>query len=180
MQITHPAADPRYPIGRIEFPHEPLTAERREELIERIAETPHLLREAVAGLDDAQLDTPYRDGGWTVRQLVHHIPDSHINSYTRFRLALTEDTPTIKPYDEAAWAKLPDTAMPIEASLELLEALHRRWVALLRALDDDQWHRALKHPEMGPQTLERLLIIYAWHGPHHIAHITALRDRMGW
>jgi uncharacterized damage-inducible protein DinB len=180
MQTTATTADPRYPIGRIDFPHEPLTPEKRAELIERIAATPKLLRDAVAGLDDAQLDTPYREGGWTVRQLVHHLPDSHINSYTRFRLALTEDVPTIKPYDEAAWAELPDTRMPIDVSLDLLDALHRRWVELLRAIDDEQWHRRLAHPEIGPMTLERLLTIYAWHGPHHVAHVTALRERMGW
>lgn len=180
MQTTHATADPRYPIGRLEYPHEALTPEMRAELIERIAETPAQLREAVAGLDDAQLDTPYREGGWTLRQLVHHVPDSHINSYTRFRLALTEDRPTIKPYDEAAWATLPDTAMPIDASLDLLDALHRRWVVLLRSLDEEQWHRQLVHPEVGPMTLERLLVMYAWHGPHHVGHVTALRERMGW
>lgn len=180
MHIAHPPADPRYPIGLLEFPHEPLTLQRRAELIDSIEATPQLLRDAVAGLDDAQLDTPYRPDGWTVRQLVHHVPDSHINSYTRFCLALTEDTPTIKPYDEAAWAELPDATLPIDVSLDLLDALHRRWVPLLRSLDEDQWNRRLKHPEMGPMTLDKLLVIYAWHGPHHVGHVTALRERMGW
>jgi uncharacterized damage-inducible protein DinB len=139
------------------------------------------MRAAVAGLSDEQLDTPYRDGGWTVRQLVHHVPDSHLNAYTRFRLALTEPEPTIKPYDQAAWAELGDSrTAPIAMSLLLLEALHQRWVALLESLAAGDFERRFRHPEIGLVTLGEVLGMYAWHGPHHVAHITALRHRNGW
>ena len=159
-----------------------MTEARRSHCIERIAAAPGRLRAAVAGLDDAQLDTPYRPGGCTARQVVHHVPDSHLNAYTRFRLALTEETPTIKPYEEARWAELPDArSAPPELSLALLEALHARWVALLRTLGPIEGARAVRHPEHGRlMTVDELIAMYAWHGEHHTAHITALRGRMGW
>jgi len=135
----------------------------------------------VAGLDAQQLNTPYRDGGWTVRQVVHHVPESHMHAYIRFKLALTEDNPVIKPYDEAAWAKLPDVAhTPIETSLTMLDALHERWARMLRAMDEADWKRTFRHPELGPVKLEGNLALYAWHGKHHTAHITKLRERNGW
>ena len=139
------------------------------------------ITQAVAGLDDAQLDTPYREGGWTIRQVVHHVADSHANSYIRFKLALTEDWPIIKPYDEASWAELVDSrSLPVSTSLDLLTALHARWVALLRTLKAEDWERTLNHPEAGVMSLDLMLGLYAWHCEHHVAHITALRSRMGW
>lgn len=149
--------------------------------VDQIAETPPRVRAAVAGLNDAQLDTPYRPDGWTVRQVVHHVPDSHMNSYVRFRLALTEDAPVVKPYEEARWAELHDArTMPIEPSLELLDSLHARWVPLLRSLTEGDWKRIFRHPDLGPVRLEQNAALYAWHGRHHVAHITRLRERMGW
>jgi len=172
--------DPRYPIGRAEMEKE-LSPERRRELIGLIEETPARLREAVTGLNPEQLDTPYRPGGWTVRQLVHHVPDSHLNAYVRFKLALTEDEPAIKTYEEARWAELPDSrSVPVEVSLALLDALHRRWVALLRALPVADFQKTLKHPDWGIINLDELLGLYAWHGRHHVAHVVSLRERMGW
>ena len=172
--------DPRYPIGKFVPPEQP-TKESREQAIEAIAGTPRLLRDAVQGLDEDQLDTPYREGGWTLRQVVHHVPDSHVNAYIRLKLALTEPTPVIKPYDEAAWANLVDTtAVPIDVSLNLLEAVHRRWVALLSAMKEDDFRREYVHPETGRHPLDYMLAMYAWHGPHHIAHIATTRTRMGW
>jgi hypothetical protein len=173
--------DARYPVGRFVPPTAPLNAPQREALIVAIEGAPANLRAAVAGLSDAQLDTPYRDGGWTVRQVAHHVPDSHLNSYVRFRLALTEDDPTIKPYLEDRWAELADARQaPVEVSLTLLEMLHRRWTILLRSLDEEQWRRTFLHPELGKVSLERNLALYAWHGHHHVAHVTSLRERMGW
>jgi hypothetical protein len=167
-------SDPRYPIGRFEWPRAVSPAERVEHMA-RIAGTPARLREAVGGLTEAQLDTPYRTGGWTVRQVVHHLPDSHMNAFIRFKLALTEDDPVVKPYDEAAWALLNDaTETPVETSLLLLENLHARWVVLLAGIPDSAWTRRFVHPQLGPVTLENNLALYAWHGDHHIAHITAL------
>ncbi len=172
--------DLRYPIGRFKRP-ERLTEEERATHIEAIAETPARLSAAVAGLNAAQLDTPYRPGGWTVRQLVHHLPDSHMNSYMRCRLALTEEEPTIKPYDEARWAELADAkSSPIEPSLALLDNLHKRWVLLLRSLAPSDWERTFRHPELGLMRLDQNLALYGWHGRHHVAHITALRERQGW
>jgi uncharacterized damage-inducible protein DinB len=172
--------DPRYPAGRFSFDDHP-TRDKRDHWIRAIAETPAALRRAVDGLSEAQLDTPYRPGGWTVRQLVHHVPDSHMNAYVRFKLALTEDTPTIRPYDEAAWALLPDTGRtPVHTSLTLLEALHRRWVTLLESLGDEHFARTLVHPDRGTVTADWLLQLYAWHGRHHTTHVTALREREGW
>jgi uncharacterized damage-inducible protein DinB len=174
--------DLRYPVGRFQRPAA-VTAEERAVSIEAIAGTPAALREAVDGLDDAQLDTPYRLDGWTVRQVVHHVPDSHLNSYVRFKLALTEDEPTIKPYDEKRWAALPDGRSRLVAeSLALLDALHARWVYLLRAMAPADFSRTVIHPEHPgpPMTLDAMLALYAWHGRHHTAHVTALRERMGW
>ena len=173
-------ADLRYPVGKYEAPAR-IDAAQRSRWIDEIAALPAQLRAAVAGLDEHQLDTPYRSGGWTVRQVVHHVPDSHMNALTRFKLALTEDNPTIKPYDEAAWAMLPDSRMPVASSLMLLESLHARWVALLRALKEEDFQRTYLHPEHGRTfTLGGLLAMYAWHGRHHTAHVTTLRSRMGW
>jgi len=172
--------DPRYPIGKWERLDE-LTPGVRTAMITQIAEVPARMRSAIAALDDAQLDTSYREGGWTVRQVVHHVPDSHLNSYTRFKLALTEDEPTIRPYDEAKWAELADSRdTPVETSLTMLDALHDRWTRLLRAMSDDDFRRTLRHPDMGVMTLDALLSLYAWHGRHHVGHVTSLRERMGW
>ena len=173
-----PATDLRYPIGPFTVPdRSPETIAR---LVDEIAEAPRRLREALAGLTDAQLDTPYRDGGWTVRQVAHHVPDSHLNAYVRFKLALTEDTPRIKPYDEARWAALPDSRLDPAVSLALLDALHGRWVALLRSLAPEDSERASDHPETVATPLRTALGLYAWHGRHHAAHVTGLRERMGW
>lgn len=175
-----PTADPRYPVGKFHF-EGPLTDTQREEFTEIIAHTPAKLRAAVEGLTAEQLNTPYRPGGWTVRQVIHHMPDSHMNAFMRFRWALTEHEPTIKPYDEKLWAELIDSrSAPREMSLALLDALHRRWVVLLNGLTHDDLKRNLVHPEHGVLNLETLLAMYAWHGRHHVAHITSLRERMGW
>lgn len=167
----------RYPIGRFQF--SPDTDRARS--IDRIEAAPTHLRQVASGLSDAQLDTPYRDGGWTARQVVHHVPDSHINAVVRFKLALTEEAPPVKPYREAAWAELADgNAGPIEPSLVLLEALHTRWVRLLRSLSAEQWSRTMRHPEHGTITLDFMLQLYAWHGEHHVAHIRTLREQRAW
>ncbi len=171
--------DPRYPIGEFEKP-EKLTAAERAEAIDAIAAAPSELRKVVDGLVDAQLDWPYRPDGWTVRQVVHHLPDSHLNSFIRFKLGLTETTPRIGTYQEALWAELPDASLPIDVSLRLLDALHERWVALLRSLDNSDWARTIDHPEMGRLRLDQLLALYGWHSRHHVAHIRSLRGRMGW
>ena len=153
----------------------------RRRSIDIIRGTPSALRAAVRGLSESQLDTPYREGGWSLRQVVHHVPESHMNAYIRFKLALTEDNPTIKPYNEDAWSKLGDVPRaPVETSLALLDALHERWVTLLDTLDAADFERPLVHPEIGAIALDRLLQMYAWHGPHHVAHVTALRARKGW
>jgi uncharacterized damage-inducible protein DinB len=173
--------DLRYPIGEFAWDGV-MTDARRAACVARIAAAPGLLRAAVAGLTDRQLDTPYRPAGWTVRQVVHHVPDSHLNAYIRMRLALTEDTPTIKPYDEARWAELRDArSAPIEVSLALLDALHVRWVSLLQELGPTECARGVRHPEHGRvMSVDELLALYAWHGEHHTAHVMALRTRMGW
>jgi uncharacterized damage-inducible protein DinB len=172
-------SDPRYPIGKFSYPS-PLTAEQKRGCLDHIEQTPARLRAAVRGLSDKQLDTPYRDGGWTVRQVAHHVPESHMNSYIRFKLALTEDNPTIKPYMEDRWALLPDAGTSIADSLDLLEALHKRWIVVLRNLSDADLKRTFQHPEAGLMTLDKALALYSWHGQHHVAHVTKLRDRMGW
>ena len=172
--------DLRYPIGRFAW-QGPNTSDDRARYIDEIGRTPARLRAAVDGLTEEQLNTPYRPGGWTVRQVVHHVPDSHLNSYVRFRLALTEETPTIKPYAESKWAELADArSAPIENSLTLLDGLHARWVLLLRSLNPGEFAREFRHPELGVVSLDRNVALYAWHGRHHIAHITSLRERMGW
>jgi DinB family protein len=172
--------DLRYPIGKFQAPGS-VTPSLRARWIDDIAAAPARLRAAVQGLDDAQLDTPYRPGGWTVRQVIHHVPDSHMNSYIRFRLALTEDEPAIKPYDEVKWAELHDASTaPVGVSLQLLEALHVRWVVLLRSLSETDFSRRFNHPEDGVQRLDTALAAYAWHGKHHAAHISGLCERMGW
>jgi len=167
--------DPRYPIGKFSFPQSSTAAER-DLWIAEIEETPAKLRAAAEGLTPAQLDTPYREGGWTARQVIHHVPESHMNAYIRFKLALTEDEPTIKPYDEAAWARLGDVpSTPVETSLVLLEALHERWVRVLRMLDDSAFARTFRHPELGLIRLDQNLALYAWHGKHHVAHVALVR-----
>lgn len=172
--------DLRYPIGRFQA-RSGLSADDRATFIDQIAALPAALRAAVAGLDAEQLSTPYRPDGWTVRQVVHHVADSHINSYARFKRAVTEDEPEIRGYDEAVWAELPDARDEnIEDSLLLLETLHRRWTRFLRSLDATQYARSFRHSEIGRISLESNLQLYAWHGRHHTAHITRLRERMGW
>ena len=171
--------DPRYPIGAFVRPASLDEAERRT-AIQEIREAPPALRAALAGLDQRQLDTPYRPGGWTLRQVAHHLSDSHLNAYVRTKLTLTEEIPTVKPYDEAAWATLQDSMLPVEVSLGLLDAVHERWLVLLDSLSESQWIRTFVHPEVGPTRLDQLLALYSWHGRHHIAQITSLRERMGW
>jgi DinB superfamily len=171
--------DLRYPIGKVQFVRDVTDVQRRG-YIDIIAKTPVLLREAISGLTPVQLEEPYRPGGWTIRQVVHHLPDSHMNAFIRFKLALTEDVPTIKPYDEARWAGLPDAKAQVEPSLLLLENLHKRWDVLLRGMAPGDFARKFNHPESGTMTLDDYLQVYAWHGRHHVAHITSLRARKGW
>jgi len=171
--------DPRYPIGQFTMPTE-VTAARRLQAIDEIAATPAKMRAAVKSLTDSQLDTPYRDGGWTVRQVVHHVPDSHMNAYIRLRLALTENKPTIKPYEESLWADLADAKMPIGVSQTLLDTLHERWDVLWRSLKPAQFALPLIHPASGERNVDWILFLYEWHGQHHTAHITELRKRKGW
>jgi uncharacterized damage-inducible protein DinB len=172
--------DLRYPVGRFTAPASSSAGVRAAHM-QTLRLLPERLQAAVLGLDDSQLDTPYREGGWTVRQVVHHVADSHANSYMRFKLALTEDWPTIKPYDEAAWANLADsTRLPVEVSLKLTAALHERWVALLESMSEDDFQKGFNHPERGRQNLATALALYDWHSRHHTAHITSLRARQGW
>ncbi len=172
--------DPRYPVGTFEMPAQ-VTASRRQQAIDELAATPAKLRAAAKGLSESQLDTPYREGGWTVRQVVHHVPDSHLNAYVRLKLALTEEKPTIKPYDQEAWANLADSkSTPIEVSLTLLSTVHDRWDRLWRSMKPEQFARALVHPEHGERSVDWLLFLYEWHGRHHTAHITELRKQKGW
>jgi len=171
----------RYPIGRFERCRGPLDRATRSVLIDAIARAPSDIRRLVEHLTDAQLETRYRVDGWTIRQVVHHVPDSHMNAYIRFKLALTENEPTIKPYAEAQWAALPDSrTTPVETSLAMLDTLHERWMHVLRAMQPADFSRTLMHPENGVMTLDHLLAMYAWHGPHHTAHVTELRKRNGW
>jgi uncharacterized damage-inducible protein DinB len=175
-----PTNDLRYPLGPWSYPPS-TTAEERRQWIDDLAAAPAQMRAAVAGLSPEQLDTPYRPGGWTVRQVIHHVPDSHMNGFVRFKLALTEAVPTIKPYDEALWARLPDySSTPVEVSLTLLDTLHDRWVRLLQSMSEADFARTFRHPEVGTLNLGQYLAGYAWHSRHHVAHITALRERMGW
>ena len=171
----------RYPIGPLSLVGRALEGHERAALIDAIENHPARMRAAVDGLTDEQLDTTYRDGGWTLRQVVHHVVDSHVNAYVRFKLALTEDNPAIRTYEEAVWAELPDAkTAPVEGSLAILEALHPRWVSCLRSLEPEDFARPLQYPGIGDVTVDLLLEIYGWHGPHHEAHITATRERMGW
>lgn len=171
--------DLRYPVGRLEY-DEDVNAGKRTAWIRQIAEAPAALRAAISGLTEVQLDRPYRPDGWSVRQLVHHVADSHLNAYIRFKWTLSEQNPTIKPYDQQAWANLADTRLtPVAVSLDLLDAVHTRWGVLLESLKADDWARPLTHPENGSMTLDRLLQLYAWHSRHHVAHVTELRRREG-
>lgn len=180
MSSAVSGTDLRYPIGRYKSP-ENISSAQRTDWIDQIARLPDQLRKAVDGFSDGQLDTPYRPGGWTVRQVIHHLSDSHINSYTRFRLALTEDTPSIKSYEEAAWAELPDARQSrIEPSLMILDGLHERWSMLLRGLSEAQFARTFRHSELGAIRLDWTAGLYAWHSRHHLAHVTNLSQRMGW
>lgn len=176
--------DLRYPIGKFEWippDNDEQTAKRRAHYIDVLAKLPMNFQEAVKGLDEKQLDTPYRPDGWTVRQVVHHVPDSHLNAYIRFKWALTEFEPSIKTYKEDLWAKLPDTEKtPVDVSLQMLRALHERWVTLLQSMTGEDFSRTLRHPELGALSLDRMLALYAWHSAHHTAHITGLRKRMSW
>jgi len=174
-------SDPRYPIGPFAV-RESLTPDERAAELVHIAATPEKMRAAVAGLTDSQLDTPYRDGGWTLRQVVHHVPDSHLNAYCRLKIALTEPgTPTIRPYDESTWAKLADSRdTPIDVSLTLLESVHARWMKIWASMTDDDFARTFLHPDSGKHTVDWLLALYSWHGRHHVGHITSTRERMGW
>jgi hypothetical protein len=170
----------QYPIGKFSFKDD-MTPEKRNNCIREIESTPAKLRDAVKGLTDEQLDTPYRPEGWTVRQVVHHVPDSHLNAYLRMKLALTETEPTICAYEEKEWAKLNDIFQtPIDVSLNLLDSLHKRWVVLLKSLTEEDYKRKFIHPESGLKSVDWLIAVYAWHGKHHTAHITSLRERMGW
>jgi uncharacterized damage-inducible protein DinB len=172
-------SDLQYPVGKFER-QASYTEFEIQGFIEVLEKLPSQMRAAVQGLSASQLETEYREAGWTLRQVVHHVPDSHINSYVRFKLALTEENPTIKPYDEAAWALLADSDAPIQTSLDLLEALHARWVIVLRSIQAEQWKRTFNHPQNGSMTLEHALALYAWHSRHHLAHITQTRARLGW
>ncbi len=172
--------DPRYPIGR--FDHNiNVTMEMRNEFIKTIESLPSLLKREVENLSEEQLSAPYREGGWTIKQVIHHMPDSHLNSYVRFKLALTEDNPSIKTYEEHLWAELNDSfETPIDVSLNLLDSLHKRWVVLLKSLSDEQFKRTFNHPEWGNISLSKTLALYAWHSDHHLAHITELKKMMNW
>jgi hypothetical protein len=173
------AVDPRYPIGTF-VPPEAIGPDTIAGAIATIEELPKALRAATARLSEAQVDTPYREGGWTVRQLVHHIADSHLNAFIRVRLALTEDSPLITGYDEKAWAELADSKGPIEVPLGILDGVHARWVVMLRSLDAAQWKREFRHPERGPSSIEIATLLYQWHCLHHTAHVTELRRRESW
>ena len=172
--------DLRFPIGEFDR-NFTLTPDARQERMVVIRELPQRMRDAVAGLSAEQLDTEYRPGGWTVRQTVHHVADSHANSLTRFKLALTEDEPpTIRPYYEDRWAELGDNKLPIDVSLKMIDGMHARWVALMESMSEEDFAKKFIHPETGEWTLDAALALYAWHSKHHTAHITSLRDRMGW
>lgn len=174
------AIDPRYPVGKFSPPEGAVAPEERRQLLEQVAEAPAKLRAAIQGLTETQLDTPYREGGWTPRQVVHHVADSHMNAFIRFKLGLTEDNPTVKPYAEDLWADLADQKLPIDVSLPIVDNVHRRWVTVLRSMKETDWARTFVHPALGVQRLDRSLALYAWHGRHHVAHITSLREQKGW
>ncbi|HUF04035.1 MAG TPA: putative metal-dependent hydrolase [Aridibacter sp.] len=169
----------RYPIGDFEKPSD-ASAEKRSEWIATIRELPSNIDAAVKGLGEDKIDTPYRPEGWTIRQVVHHVADSHLNAYCRFKLALTEENPTIKPYDEGAWASLSDSEMDPSVSLQLIDSVHRRFANLLEHMTESDFSRTLDHPDSGAWELSKMLALYAWHSKHHTAHITSLRERNGW
>ncbi len=171
--------DLRFPIGEFITNFE-VTLDLRQSYIDTIANLPNDLAKAVDGLDDEQLDTKYRPEGWTIRQVIHHVADSHLNSYCRFKLAMTEDLPTIRAYDEASWAELADNKMPVEISMKIIEGIHGRWAVMLKSMSDVDFKRELIHPDSGKWTLDKFLGLYVWHSKHHLAHITALRERKGW
>jgi uncharacterized damage-inducible protein DinB len=171
--------DLRFPIGKYDKDTK-ITPEQRKQFIQEIAVLPKYLQHSVENLSDEQLDTPYRPEGWTVRQVIHHVGDSHLNSFIRFKLALTEDNPTIRPYAEDLWAETAEYKMPVDVSLNLIDSIHRRWAALLESMSDEDFARTLNHPETGVWTLENLLGMYVWHGKHHTAHINNLKKRNGW
>lgn len=171
--------DLSYPVGRFDG-RAPRTADTRRAAIQDIASLPAKIRNAVNGFGEAQLDTPYRPGGWTVRQLVHHVADSHMNGYIRTKLALTEENPGIKPYDQDAWARLPDARLPIAVSLTILDAVHERWTLIWRSLQEADFARTFVHPELGQLTLDSQVHLYGWHSRHHVAHVSGLRQREGW
>lgn len=171
--------DPRYPVGKFSLDG-PVAAEQRVEFLNQITEAPTKLRDAVLGLTDAQLDTPYRDGGWSPRQVVHHLADSHMNAFIRYKMALTEDNPTIKPYAEDLWARQADNSLSTDVSLPIVDSVHHRWVTLMKAMTEADWARTFTHPAMGVRRLDQTLALYAWHGRHHVAHITTLRKQKGW
>jgi uncharacterized damage-inducible protein DinB len=172
--------DVKYPIGKHQMV--PFSQEEKEARLADILFLPRMLEYAVLNLNDDQIQTPYREGGWTVNQVIHHVADSHMNAFIRFKLGLTEDNPTIKPYIQSAWGETADvTAVPVNLSITLLHSLHHRWYELLKTMTDDQWERTIYHPEQERKiTLWELLLIYAWHGKHHAAHVTNLREQMGW
>jgi DinB superfamily len=173
--------DERYPIGKFTYAKKIDFKEKRKTFISEIKSTPNNLRKAISGLSDKQLDTPYRDGGWTLRQVIHHLPDSHLNAFVRFKLALTENNPTVKTYDEKEWAELPDySKTPVKVSLNLLENLHKRWDILLNSMNDEDFKKTYLHPEIGEVDLDWVTAQYAWHGKHHVGHIISLRKKMGW
>jgi uncharacterized damage-inducible protein DinB len=179
MTTPEASEDLRYPVGK--FDKTTVGPERRAEFIQTISDLPQKIRDAVKDLDERQLDTPYRPGGWTIRQTVHHVADSHINSYVRFKLALTEDgPPTIVPYYEDRWAELSDSKLPIDISLAIIDGVHKRWSTLLNSMTDADFQKIFRHPETGDWTLAGALALYAWHSKHHTAHITRLKEREGW
>ncbi len=171
--------DIRFPVGQFSSDFE-MTKDLRTAFIKTIDDLPSAIRTAIDGLNDEQLDTRYRSEGWTIRQVVHHIADSHMNSYCRFRLAMTEEFPTIKGYHEDLWAELPDNKLPVEPSMKIIEGVHTRWAAMLNAMSDEDFARKLNHSESGEWALDKMLGLYDWHSKHHTAHITSLRERKGW
>ncbi len=171
--------DLRFPIGNFDSSRE-VTPELRKEFIQTIADLPEKIIKAIKDLNDEQLDTEYRPEGWTVRQTVHHVADSHLNSYCRFKLALTEENPTIRPYFEDRWAELADSELPVDVSLKIIEGIHERWKVMLDSMSEEDFKRKLNHPESGEWTLEKMLGLYDWHSKHHTAHITKLRERNNW
>ncbi len=172
--------DLRFPIGKFDSEIK-VTPQMRDEFIQTIEELPAKFRQAIEGLSDEQIDTPYRAEGWTVRQLVHHVADSHINSFCRFKFGLSEDTPTIKPYDEAVWAEMPDSkSAPVDLSLNIIDGVHARWALLLKSMSASDFARKINHPERGAMSLDAMLALYGWHSLHHTAHVTKLRERNGW